>query len=124
MPLLLIFLSTASSTFALIIFFPAYVLLNMYISAMYSANQSLSQLQIRATATAILLFFLNMVGAGAGPFIVGALSDWFAPDYGALSIRYALITVTCAVLIGAGCVLFGCRFLNADVQRVAAQTGT
>ena len=65
---------------------------------MYSNNQNLARLNMRATAAAIMLFIVNIVGAGAGPLIVGALSDCFAAEHGVNSIRYALV---CSVLIGA-----------------------
>ena len=33
---------------------------------------------------------VNLVGAGAGPLLVGMLSDYLAPIYGADSLRYAM----------------------------------
>ena len=96
---------------------PFYLLLNVYLAAMYSNNQNLARLQMRATAAAIMLFIVNIVGAGAGPLIVGALSDYFAQDYGVDSIRYALV---CSVLLGAlgsVIILFAGRTLDADLKR-------
>ena len=34
--------------------------------------------RMRATATAILIFFLNVIGLGAGPYVTGTLNDYFA----------------------------------------------
>ena len=34
---------------------------------------------------------LNLIGMGLGPQAVGILSDWFAPEYGAESLRWALL---------------------------------
>lgn len=96
---------------------PFYLLLNVYLAAMYSNNQNLARLQMRATAAAIMLFIVNIVGAGAGPLIVGALSDFFAPDYGVDSIRYALV---CSVLLGAlgsMIIMYSARTLDTDLQR-------
>jgi MFS family permease len=95
-------------------------MLNVYIPAMFSANQNLARLEMRATASALMLFCANIVGAGAGPLLVGALSDAFSPDYGVESIRYALL---CCVGIGAigGLLLLLCsRYLEADIQRARA----
>ena len=64
-----------------------------------------------------MLFIVNIVGAGAGPLIVGALSDFFAPDYGVDSIRYALV---CSVLLGAlgsMIIMYSARTLDTDLQR-------
>ena len=96
---------------------PFYFLLNVYLAAMYSNNQNLAKLQMRATAAAIMLFIVNIVGAGAGPLIVGALSDAFAAEHGINSIRYALV---CSLLLGAvGSIIIFCagRTLDADLER-------
>ena len=45
------------------------------------------------TAAAVLLFLLNFIGFGLGPWIVGILSDVFEPTWGRESIRYALLGV-------------------------------
>lgn len=107
-------------TVALACFFPFYLLLSVYLPAMYSNNQNLARLRMRATAAAIMLFIVNIVGAGAGPLIVGALSDFFEPSYGMESIRYALVG---SVLIGAVGTLFlllAGRTLEADLARARA----
>ena len=64
-----------------------------------------------------MLFIVNIVGAGAGPLIVGALSDFFAPEHGIDSIRYALV---CSVLLGAlgsVIIMLAGRTLDADLER-------
>tara|TARA_B100001540_G_scaffold303181_1_gene311520 strand:+ start:1187 stop:2473 length:1287 start_codon:yes stop_codon:yes gene_type:complete len=100
---------------------PFYLLLNVYLAAMYSNNQNLARLQMRATAAAIMLFIVNIVGAGAGPLVVGILSDLLAADYGVDSIRYALV---CSVLLGAvGAVIIylSGRWLEADLARARGE---
>ncbi len=120
-PLSLVFLLTDSLTLSLVCFFPFYVLMNIYIPAMYSVNQSLARLQMRATASAILLFIINIVGAGAGPFIVGAISDLLEPRYGVESIRYALASVSLLALVGCAFLVTCGRYLEADSRRVVEQ---
>lgn len=51
----------------------------------------------RATAVAILFFFGNLVGLGFGPVITGALSDHFSAAYGAVGLRYAIMTALLAL---------------------------
>jgi len=46
-----------------------------------------------ASATAIVMFFCNLVGAGLGPLVSGALSDAYASWAGSQSLRYALLTL-------------------------------
>ncbi|HIC69968.1 MAG TPA: hypothetical protein EYO90_10655 [Candidatus Latescibacteria bacterium] len=44
-------------------------------------------------ASAILLFILNLIGLGIGPWFVGYVSDALAPHYGAESLRWALVSI-------------------------------
>jgi MFS family permease len=93
------------------------LLLNFYLPAVYSSIQSLAKLQMRATAVAILLFVINLIGAGVGPLLVGGLSDFFAPQFGADSIRYALLIIM--LFGGIGCVflIFSSRYFEQDLLR-------
>jgi MFS family permease len=107
-----------SSALSLIFLFPFYMLLNVYIPPMYSANQNLAKLNMRATASAIVLFIINIVGAGAGPFIVGALSDYFAITHGDQGLRYALVATIAIGVIGCAIFALSSRWLRQDLQRV------
>lgn len=125
-PFGLVFLLSDHQGAALACFFPFYLLLNVYIPMMYSVNQSLAKLDMRATASAIVLFIINIVGAGAGPFLVGAMSDAFAAGYGEQSIRYALTVTVAAVVLAAGCFLQSSRYFAGDLaalKKPAAPTG-
>ena len=46
-----------------------------YLAAQYTIGQGVVGMRTRATATAILLFVINLVGYGLGPLFIGALSD-------------------------------------------------
>ena len=82
---------------ALLLSIPAAILGPTYIGPTMAMTQGLVKLRMRATASAILLFILNLIGLGLGPQAVGVLSDLLAPTYGVESIRYALLFV---VVIG------------------------
>ncbi len=116
-PFGLVFLLSDSRELALPCFVLFSTLLNVYLPSVYSSIQNLAKLHMRATAIAILLFIINMVGAGAGPFIVGGLSDLFAQQYGAESIRYALAIVTLLSGVGCGCLIFASRYFEEDLAR-------
>jgi MFS family permease len=83
---------------ALLISIAPAVLGGMYLGPTFAMTQALVPPHMRATASAILLFVLNLIGMGLGPQIVGTLSDLLAPRLGVDSIRYALLSVvaTCA----------------------------
>lgn len=64
-----------------------------------AAIQSLAETHLRATAIAIMMFFSSMIGLGAGPLIVGMLSDALQPTFGHESLRWALVTVTAVLTL-------------------------
>jgi MFS family permease len=90
---------------ALLCFVPFYFLGAMYVGPMHSMIQSLARVRMRATASAMLLFVVNMVGLGFGPLLVGLLNDYvFAASHGEQAIRYSLLVL--AVVGGLGSLLF------------------
>ncbi|UCE86001.1 MAG: MFS transporter [Deltaproteobacteria bacterium] len=117
LPFAFAFLLAGSSRTSLMCFFPYYLLSNMYVPAMFTINQNLARLRMRATAAAILLFIVNIVGAGAGPFVVGFLTDQFAGRFGGEAIRYALAALATTGLLGALCFYLSSRALVADLAR-------
>ncbi|MBW2942496.1 spinster family MFS transporter [Zhongshania aquimaris] len=117
LPLGAVFLLTTSPTVSLLFFAPFYVLLNIYIPAMYAANQALAKLRMRATASAIMLFVVNIVGAGLGPLVVGILSDYFSPQFGLEAIRYALLVSLGLGVIGCVLLLVSSRYYEDGVLK-------
>lgn len=49
-----------------------------YLGSMYATTQGIVQPRLRATATAVLLFIVNLLGYGLGPPVIGLLSDFLA----------------------------------------------
>ena len=72
---------------------------------------------MRATAAAILLFIVNLVGAGLGPLIVGFMNDLYAPYWGEQAIRYSLLTVSVLGALGAIFFQRSARTLAEDLAR-------
>ena len=70
-----------------------------YFGPCYALIQSLAPVSIRAMSTAIFFLFVNIIGLGLGPTLVGGLSGLLAPRYGdtfALRIGLTLVTLTSA----------------------------
>ncbi|MEM7218616.1 MAG: MFS transporter [Pseudomonadota bacterium] len=65
-----------------------------YLAPSAALVQSLVDVRMRALASSIMLFILNIIGLGFGPQLVGILSDLFAADYGKESLRYALLLLS------------------------------
>jgi predicted MFS family arabinose efflux permease len=49
-----------------------------YLGPMYAMTQGVVAPRMRATAVAVLLFIVNLLGYGLGPPVIGALSDYLA----------------------------------------------
>lgn len=74
-PLYWIGLTTNSVSLALIALLAANVLHYSYLGAQYTICQGVASARSRATAVAIMLFIVNLIGYGLGPLFVGYLSD-------------------------------------------------
>lgn len=82
-----------SMTIVVIALFFSNIFLNLYLGPTIAATHSLVPAHMRAMTSAILFFILNLIGLGCGPLVIGLLSDWLEPTYGAFSLRYAF-TIT------------------------------
>jgi len=72
---------------------PTAILGAMYLGPTFAMTQSIAKPHMRALASAVLLFIINLVGLGLGPLVLGALSDALAPRLGIESLRYAIVIV-------------------------------
>jgi len=87
-------LLTDSAVFALFMFAFPPVLNTLWYGAGLAAVQGLVQPQTRATASAVLLFIINLIGLGLGPLGVGAVSDFISGPMGlgsAEGVRWSLM---------------------------------
>ncbi|MEO1840995.1 MAG: MFS transporter [Pseudomonadota bacterium] len=99
---------------AVVFLFFGGVVSSFWIGPTYAAIQTLTPDHLRSQASALLLLLLNLIGLGLGPVVVGALSDLLAPEFGAESIRYAMLISLVTVVIGS--ILY---WMGGDKYRVA-----
>jgi predicted MFS family arabinose efflux permease len=69
------------------------ILNNMIVGPVVASIQGLVAVRQRAVAAAIYLFLANLVAAGFGPLLIGAISDALHARLGAESLRYSLLLV-------------------------------
>lgn len=89
----------------------------LWYGPVYGTGQSVVPAHMRATASAILLFIINLVGLGLGPLAVGALSDWFNNGLGlgaAQGVRWALITASSMGVVAFACFWLARRTIRED----------
>jgi predicted MFS family arabinose efflux permease len=100
LPCLYLFLFASSASVALIAYVPATVLEAVFLGPVFAHSQELAQPAQRATASALLLFAINLIGLGLGPLAVGALSDALEASCGAESLRWSLAVVALTYVWG------------------------
>ncbi|HEX7759167.1 MAG TPA: MFS transporter [Caulobacteraceae bacterium] len=95
----------------------SYLMGLLYFAPTFAAAQSLVPDRIRATASAVLLFCLTIVGSSVGPMVVGWLSDLLTPTFGNLSLRYALCSMALTIALSAIFFHLAGRTLPDDIRR-------
>jgi predicted MFS family arabinose efflux permease len=109
LPFLYLFLFAESSSAALLAYAPASILGAMYLGPVFALAQDVVTPERRATASAVLLFLINLIGLGLGPPLVGWLNDRLASMYGDGAIRWSLAIVSLCYLWGAAHLLAAAR---------------
>ena len=88
-------------TLALALVFGCSIVGHAYYGATFSVYLSVAPAAIRGAAGALLIVALNLIGYGVGPQFTGILSDVFAAQGVANSLRWALVSVSCVYLVAA-----------------------
>lgn len=120
-PFLVWFFLTADFRSALLIYLIPSFFGGFYLAPTFAMIQSLVRPEMRALASAICLFLLNIIGLGIGPQAVGILSDLLYDSFGRESLRYALMAFS---LVNIWCGLhyyLAARTLPRDLARAASE---
>ena len=106
---------------ALIVSIVPGILFNVYLGNSLAMTHALVGLRMRAVASAILFFLINLIGMGLGPWGVGLLSDMLSEELGNESLRYAMLYLLPAAM-GWSAVhfLMASRTLKKDLEAAPA----
>ena len=105
-PLYFVAINQNSLGAGLILYTIPYMLSLAWLGPVVNAVQHLVPAAMRATASASLLLINNLIGIGFGTFIFGYLSDQLKPEYGADSLRIALL-IGISFYVVAGLLMLG-----------------
>jgi len=108
-------LFTESKLWVWLLFIPPAAVGALYVGPSFAMVQTLVDVKMRATASAILLFIVNLVGLGMGPQVVGILSDLLRPLAGEDSLRWAIMICGITALWGALHFVLAARTLEQDL---------
>jgi predicted MFS family arabinose efflux permease len=120
LPFLVAFAASPTPGLALLALFAANFFNTWFPSPTQAVGQSLARLRMRALASAIVLFAVNIVGLGLGPWWIGVSNDLLAPTHGDEAIRYSLGGVGVVNLWAAVHSLLAARHLPGDLARARA----
>jgi MFS family permease len=85
---------------------------------LFATIQTLVPPRMRAVSIAVIYLFANLIGAGLGPLLSGALSDMLRPYLGEESLRYALLSLCPGYFWAAGHVWRASTSVASDLRAV------
>lgn len=90
---------------------------SVWYGPVFACAQSLVKPRTRATASAVILFVINLIGLGLGPLLAGIISDAFAIQHGAAEgLRYSLVAIGLVGLLAVPSFWLASRTLRDDVE--------
>lgn len=108
---------TPDASMALGLIFMATLLGSFYLGPTIAITHTLVSPGMRAMASAVLFFILNLIGLGLGPVTVGIISDALSSTYGADSLRYAIAIVSFVGLAAMSLCLLAAKHLPKDLEK-------
>ena len=116
-PVLLVILTTGTLTLALVLTGLFHFLSASYLGPALAVSHGLVGLRMRALTSAIFFFFINLIGLGLGPLIVGWLSDSFAAGDTQNPLALAMLLTGCTASLWGGMhYLVAARSIRADLE--------
>ena len=92
---------------------------SFWLAPAFSLTQGLVGLRMRAVAASLMLFTLNIIGLGLGPWSVGVVSDLLNAytTLGSESLRWSLVISTCVSFAACFCYVKAGTTLKSDLAR-------
>ena len=95
----------------------ATITFSMFLGGCLAISHTLVHPGMRAFTSAVLFFILNLIGLGLGPLTTGLVSDWLSADYGANSLRYAMVIVSLIGSVSIPLFFLAAHYLPGDLAR-------
>ncbi|MFT4823920.1 MAG: putative MFS family arabinose efflux permease [Halioglobus sp.] len=101
------------------VMFFATMAISTYLGPCVAISHAMVPPAMRALASAILFFVINLIGLGLGPVTVGLLSDWLTGIYGSDGLRYAMLLVGIVGILSIAMFFMAGKHLRADMAKRA-----
>jgi MFS family permease len=116
LPFSIAFLLLDDSTTALLLYFVPTALSSVYLGPAVALTHMLVKVRMRAVASSIMIFFINLIGMGLGPQAVGIISDAMTPEYGDEGLRWSLLIVLTSKVVAITLFVLAARHVIADLR--------
>jgi predicted MFS family arabinose efflux permease len=90
MPFFIMGMLADDLTTAMLLFIIPGIAANCFMGPVLAMVQTLSAINMRAVSAAVVMLFINLIGLGLGPLLVGVLSDFLTPSHGEDALGMAL----------------------------------
>jgi len=101
MPFFIMGLLADDLTTAMLLFIIPGIAANCFMGPVLAMVQTLSAVNMRAVSAAVVMLFINLIGLGLGPLLVGVLSDLLTPSHGEDALGMALAYFSLIGFLGA-----------------------
>jgi len=100
-PFALAFAWTANPWIALACFIVVKFMMTLHLGPIIALSFSQVPTRMRATLSATISMMIGLAGTGVGGTLAGVLSQAYGPAWGEMSLRPALATLSCCLVVGA-----------------------
>jgi predicted MFS family arabinose efflux permease len=104
---------------ALVLLAASFLPVAVYLTPVVSAMQRITPVEMRATASAVLLMFAGVFG-GIGPLLTGMISDALQPRFGVHALAWGLLTFPAGLALGAVLYLLAARLYLRELPEGAS----
>ena len=116
-PFLILAFATHSVSWAIVFLLPSISMSLVYLGPALAMIHSVVRPEMRAVATAVMMFICNMLGLGMGPLLVGLISDIFTPQFGVFGLAVPLMILSLLSLWGGMHFFWAAKFLRQDLAK-------
>jgi len=115
-PVSLVCFFTSNTLVSLILIaFPAFFS-SIYLAPCLALTHGIVGVRMRALASAVLFFVLNIIGLGLGPLFTGMISDFLEPTMGLESLRWALSSSLISNILAVSFFLLAARTIRSELS--------
>lgn len=116
-PFLVLAFNAPTAFWALVFLVPGISLNAVYLGPALAMLQGMVKAEMRALASAVMMFVGNLIGLGLGPLIVGLVSDHLADSHGVRSLSVGLTLLAGLSIWSGGHFFTAARTLRQDLAR-------